>query len=111
MLLAFPDLSEDCAKTCGRLVCTQPEGQAEAGEGGDGAGGEESLEAVEGVLTVWSPMEDHVLPGQRVQWSGDGCEVFYVAPVAPGETQKGADFLGILGRADLPDGGEQRGVR
>ena len=40
MLLAFPDLSEDCAETCGRCISIQPEGQAEVGEGGDGAGGE-----------------------------------------------------------------------
>ena len=66
MLLAFPDLSEDCAETCGRRVRIQPEGQAEVGEGGDGAGGEESLEAIEGVLAVWAPVEDHVLTGQGV---------------------------------------------
>ena len=66
MLLAFPDLSEDCAEACGRHVRVQPEGQAEVGEGGDGAGGKESLEAVEGVLAVWAPVEDHVLPGQGV---------------------------------------------
>ena len=50
-------------------------------------------------------MEDRVLPGQGVKWSGNGCEVFDVASVVPGETQKGADFRGILGRADFPDGG------
>ena len=101
----------EAASTCGRCVRIQPKRQAEVGEGGDGAGGEESLEAVEGILTVRAPMEDHVLPGQGMQWSGDGCEVSYVAPVVPGETQKGEDFHGILGRADLPDGSEQRGVR
>ena len=105
MHLAFPDLSEDCAETCGRRICIQPEGQAEVGEGDDGAVGEESLEAVEGILTVRAPVEDRILPGQGVQWSGDGCEVFYVAQVVAGETQKGANFCGVLGRADLPNGG------
>ena len=61
---------------------------------------------VEGVLTVWAPMEDRILPGQGMQWSGDGCKVFYVAPVVASKTQEGADFCGVLGRADLPDGGE-----
>ena len=98
-------MSEDCAKTCGRRVRIQPEGQAEVGEGGDGADGEESLEAVEGVMAVQAPVEGRILPGQGVQRSGDGCEVFHVAPVAPGETQKRANFPGVLGRADLPDGG------
>ena len=110
-LLAFPDLSEDCAETCGQRVRIQPERQAEVGEGGGGDGVEESLEAVQGVLTVQAPKEDRVLPGQGMQLSGDGCEIFYVTPVVPGETQKGADFRGVFGRADLPDGGEQRGVR
>ena len=50
-------------------------------------------------------MEDRVLPGQGVKWSGDGCEVFDVASVVPGETQKGANFRGVFGRADLSDGG------
>ena len=49
-------------------------------------------------------MEDCVLPGQGVKWSGDGCEVFNVAPVVPGETQKGANFCGVLGWADFSDG-------
>ena len=96
-------MSEDCAKACGRRVRIQPERQAEVRKGDDGAGGEESLEVVEGVLTVWAPMEDRVLPGQGMQWS--------VAPVVPIETQKRADFRGVFGRADLPDGNEQRGVR
>ena len=33
------------------------------------------------------------------------CEVFDVAPVVLGETQKGVDFYGVLGRTDVPDGG------
>ena len=50
-------------------------------------------------------MEDRVLPGQGMKWSGDGYEVFDVVSVVPGETQKGADFCGILRRADFSDGG------
>ena len=50
-------------------------------------------------------MEDRVLPGQGLNWSGDGCEVFNVASVVPGETQKGADFRGVLGWADFSNGG------
>ena len=42
-------------------------------------------------------MEDRVLPGQGMKRSGDGCEVFNVAPVVPSETQKGANFRGVLG--------------
>ena len=42
-------------------------------------------------------MEDRVLPGQGVEWSGDGCELFNIAPVVPGEAQKGANFRGVLG--------------
>ena len=63
---------------------------------------------VEGVLAVWAPVEDRVLPGQGVKRSGDGCEVFNVAPVVPGETQKGANFRGVLGGGggvDPSDGG------
>ena len=66
-----------------------------------------SLEAVESVLAVCAPVEDRVLPGQGMQWSGDGCEVFHVALVIAGETQEGVDFGGVFGRANLSDGGEQ----
>ena len=65
-LFTFPDLSQDCAETCGRHVRVQPEGQAEVGEGGDGAGSEERFEAVEGVLAVQAPMKDRVFPDQGV---------------------------------------------
>ena len=54
-------------------------------------------------------MEDRVLPGQSMQWSGIGCEVFHVAPVIAGETQEGADFGGVFGRANLSDGGDNEG--
>ena len=56
-------------------------------------------------------MKDRVLQGQGVKWSGDGCEVFDVASVVPGETQKGANFRDVLGWADFSDGSWQRGVR
>ena len=59
----FPDLSQDCAKACGRRVHVQPEGQAKVGEGGDGAGSEKRSEAVEGILSVQAPMKDSVFPG------------------------------------------------
>ena len=49
-------------------------------------------------------MEDRVLPGQGVKWSGDGCEVFDVAKVVPGKTQKGANFHEVLRWADFSDG-------
>ena len=42
-------------------------------------------------------MEGLVFPGQRVQLSGDGYEVFNVTPVVPGKTQKRANFRGVLG--------------
>ena len=96
-LLAFLDLSEDCAEACGRHVGIQPKWEAEVGEGSDGAGGEESLEAIEGVLAVWTPVEDRVLPGQRMQRPGNGSKIFDIMPVITGETQKGANFRGILG--------------
>ena len=64
-LFTSPDLSKDCTEACGRRVCVQPEGQAEVGEGGDGAGGEERIEAVEGVLAVRAPMKDRVFQGSR----------------------------------------------
>ena len=66
-LLAFPYLCEDCAEDCGGGVGIQPERQAEVQEGGDGAGGEEGLEAVEGVLALWTPMEDRIFPGESVE--------------------------------------------
>ena len=49
-------------------------------------------------------MEDRILPGQGVWWSGDGCEVFNVASVVPGKTQKEANFRGVLGWVDFSDG-------
>ena len=44
-----------------------------------------------------------------MQWSGDVCEVFHVALVIAGETQEGADFGGVFGRANLSDGVSNEG--
>ena len=101
---SFPDSHQDCAEACGRRVRVQTEGEAEVGDGGDGAGGEERFELIEGLLTVGAPMEDHILPGQGMQRTGDGCKILNISPVIPGKTQEGADFGGIFGRLDLPDG-------
>ena len=101
-LIDIGDNSEQSLSKCGGI---QPEGQAEVGGGGDGAGGKENFEAIEGVLSVWAPVEDRIFIGQRVQWSGNGCEVFNVPPVVPSETQKRANFCGVLGGTDLSDGG------
>ena len=87
------------------MLRVQLEGKAEVREGGDGAGSEERFEAVEGILAVWAPMKDRVFSGQGVQWSGNSCEVSNVESIVPGETQKGADFCGVLRRTDVSDGG------
>ena len=67
--------------------------------------------AVEGILAVSAPIEDRVLPGQRMQWAGDCCEIFHITPVIPSKTQEGADFSGGFGRRNLPDGREERWIR
>ena len=56
-------------------------------------------------------MEDSVFPGQGMQWAGDGCKILDIPPVVASETQERADFCGVFGRVDLPDGGRQRGIR
>ena len=80
---------------------------AEVGEGSDGTGSEERFEVVEGVLAVSAPVEDHVFPGQGMQGAGDGCKMFYISPVIPGETKERADLGGGFGRRDLQDGREE----
>ena len=71
-LLAFPDLSKNCAEACSRRDCIETERQAEVREGGDGAGGEERFEAVEGALALGAPVEESHFPvktsGRR--WRG-----------------------------------------
>ena len=103
-LLAFPYLREDCAEACCRRVGIQPEWQAEVGEGSDRAGGEESLEAIEGILAIRTPVEDRIFPGKCMKRPGDGGEVLNITPVISGEAQERANFCGILVGADLSDG-------
>ena len=84
-LLAFPYLCEDCAEACRRRVGIQLEWQAEVGEGSDRAGGEESLEAIKGVLAIRTPVEDRIFPGKRMKRPGDGGEVLNLTPVVSSE--------------------------
>ena len=107
-LPAFADLCQDCAKACGRHNGVQPKRLAEVGEGSDVTGGEEHLEAVEGVLAVSAPVKDRIFPGQSMQGTGDGCEILHISPVVPCKTKERADFGGGFGRQDLPDGREER---
>ena len=109
-LLTVADLSQDCAEACGRRIGAQPKSLAEVGEGSEGAGSEERLEAVEGGLAVGTPMEDRVFPGQHMQGTCDGCEVFHISPVVAGETKERADFGGGFGRWNLPNSREERRV-
>ena len=66
---------------------------------------------VEGTLAVSTPMEDRVLPGQRMQRAGDCCEIFHITPVIPGKTQEEADFSGGFGRRNLPEDREESWIR
>ena len=109
-LPAFADLRQNCTKACGGRVGVQPKGLAEVGEGSNGTGGEEHFEAVEGVLAVSAPVEDRVFPGQSIQGTGDGCEIFHISLVIPCETKERADFGGDFGRRNLSDGREERRV-
>ena len=83
---------------------------AKVGESSDGTGSEECFEMVEGILTVSAPVEDRILPGQRIQRAGDCCEILHIPPVITGKTQEGADFSVGFGRRDLPDGCEERWI-
>ena len=56
-------------------------------------------------------MEDSILLGQGMQRAGDGCKILNISPIISGETQEGADFGGIFGRLDLPDGCQERWIR
>ena len=84
-LLAFLYLSEDSFEACGGGIGVQPEREVKVREGGDWAGGEEGLEAVEGILTFWTPVEDRILPGESVERASDGGEILDISPVVPGE--------------------------
>ena len=110
-LLALTDLRQYCAEACSRCVGVKTKGLSKVGKGGDGTGGEECFQVVEGILAVSAPMEDCILPGQRMQWAGDCCEIFHITPVIRGKTQEGTDFSGGFGRRNLPDGREERWIR
>ena len=43
---------------------------------------------VEGFLTLWTPVEDRILPGEGVEGAGDGGEILDIPLIVPGETQK-----------------------
>ena len=101
-------MRQDCEEVCGRHVGVQPKSLAEVREGSDGAGSEERLEAVEGGLAVGAPMEDRVFPGQSMQGTCDGYEVFHIPPVVSGGTKERADFGGGFGMWDLPNSREER---
>ena len=55
-------------------------------------------------------MEDRVFLGQGMQGVGDGCKIFYILPVIPGETKERVDFGGGFGRRNLLDGREEHWV-
>ena len=63
----------------------------------DWAGGEEGFEAVEGFLTLWTPVEDRIFPGEGMEGAGDSGEILDIPSIVPGETQKRANFRCILG--------------
>ena len=43
---------------------------------------------IEGVLTLWTPVEDRILPGESMERAGNGGEILDIAPVVSGEAQK-----------------------
>ena len=112
-MCSFP--SRTCSKSAPRTAVDasvyRRKGKHEVGEGGDGAGGEEHFEAIESILTFGAPMEDCILPGQGMQRAGDGCKILNISSVIPSEIQEGADFCGVFGRLDLPDGCQERWIR
>ena len=71
-LLALPNLSQDGTKACSGGVGVQPKRLAKVGEGCDRTCGKSSLQLIKSCLAVLTPVEERVLPGQRVQGSGDG---------------------------------------
>ena len=82
-LLAFLHLSEDSSEAYGGGIGVQPEWEVKVR-----AGGEEGFEAVEGFLTLWTPVEDRIFPGGGVEKAGDGGEILDISPVVHGEAQK-----------------------
>ena len=63
-------------------------GRLKSGKAVMGLGGEEGLEAVEGVLALWTPMEDRIFPGESMERPGNSGEIFDITPVVPGEAQE-----------------------
>ena len=55
-------------------------------------------------------MEDRILPGQSVQRTCNGGEVFYISLVVTGKTEEGADFGSRFGRWNFPNGYQERRV-
>ena len=98
-LLAFSYLREDSSEACGGGIGVLPEREVEVREGGDWAGGEEGLEAVEGILTLRTPVEDRIFPGETVERAGNGGKVLDILSAVPGEAQKWANFHCSLGGA------------
>ena len=64
----------------------------------------EGFEAVEGLLTLRTPVEDRIFPGEGMEGAGDGSEVLDIPLIVPGEAQKRANLCCILGGAYLLDG-------
>ena len=73
-------------------------------EGSDWADGEEGFEVVEGLLTLWTPVEDRIFPGEGVEGAGDGSEILDIPPIVLVEAQKLANLCCILGCAYLSGG-------
>ena len=97
-------LSKDSSEACGGGIGVQPEWEVKVRQGSDWAGGEESFEAIEGFLTLWTPVEDRVFPGEGVEGAGDSGDIPDIPPIVPGEAQKRANFRGSLGGPYLSDG-------
>ena len=96
-LLASLYLSEDSSDACGGGIGVQLEWEVKVREGSNGAGGEEGFEAIEGFLTLWTPVEDRIFPGEGVERAHDSDEIIDISPVVPGEAQKRANFRCSLG--------------
>ena len=90
-------MSEDSSEAQGGSIGVQPEWEVKVWEGSDWAGGEEGFEAIEGFLTLWTPVEDRVFPGEGMEGAGDGGEILDISPIVPGEAQKRANFRCSLG--------------
>ena len=94
-------MSEDSSEARGRGIVVQPEWEVKVREGSDRAGGEEGFEAVEGFLTLWTPVEDRIFNGEGVEGAGDGGEILDIPPTVPGKAQKRANFCHSLGGLSL----------